>query len=74
MEKKTLEQIINHEKQHRHENGNYGIKACKEEILWESKYFKKSLFQLLEEYFNRANEDAFFNRTMVLACWELINE
>ena len=35
---------------------------------------KKSLFQLLEEYYNRAKVDVFFNQAMILACWELINE
>ena len=82
----TLEQIIEKEKTIRTENGDYGIKACKESILSEiarnEKYnlqnqtnkFTTSLYVLLERYVKRANEDVFFNKTMVLACWELIND
>lgn len=70
----TLGQIIEKEKQHRCENGSFGIRACKESILWDVEHFKKSLYLLLEEYVERANKDVFFNRAMVLACWELINE
>lgn len=29
---KTLEQILDYEKAHRHEDGEFGIKACKESI------------------------------------------
>lgn len=74
MEKVTLEQIIEKEKAHRHEGGDYGIKACKESIKREKEYKKCSLYTILEDYVKRANEDMFFNRAMVLACWELINE
>ena len=74
MKKKTLEQIIEDEKKYRHEDGMFGIKACKESIMIEVKYFKKSLYTLLEEYMKYANSDICFNRAMVLACWELINE
>ena len=82
---KTLEEIIKKEQERRTENGAYGIKACKESILehiefnkkWNEKNntntFNTSLYVLLEEYVKRANEDIFFNDTMVLACWELIN-
>jgi hypothetical protein len=70
----TLETILRIEKEHRQEDGEFGIKACKESIEFTVRYFKKSLYQLLEEYVLRANESAFFNRRMVLACWELINE
>ena len=70
----TLEQIIKSEKKNRREEGMFGIKACKESIEWDVKYSKKSLYMLLEEYVTRANEDVFFNKGMVLACWELINE
>lgn len=72
---KTLEQIIAKENETRNENGTFGVKACKESILFTLEYKKgATLFTLLEEYVKRANEDIFFNDTMVLACWELINK
>ena len=83
---KTLEQIIEKEKQIRHEGGDYGITACKESIIEEIKRHEKwnlqnqtnkyntSLYVMLEKYIKKANEDIFFNNAMVLACWELINE
>lgn len=70
----TLEQIIEAEKANRVEGGSFGIIACKEEILFSMKYSKKTLYQILEEYMESANNDIFFNKRMVLACWELINE
>lgn len=69
----TLEDILNEEREHRRETGQFGIIACKISIQWEVEYEKKTLFQLLEEYYNRATSDPFFNNTMVLACWEMIN-
>lgn len=72
--RKTLEQIIAKEKENRHEDGMFGINACKDHIKWWSKQYNESLYVLLEEYVRRSNEDSFFNRAMVLACWELINE
>lgn len=72
--KVTLEKILEKEKARRHEDGDFGIKACKESIEFQVKYFKQSLYQLLEEYVERANKDIFFNQAMVLACWEMINE
>lgn len=74
MEKMTLEEMIKHERERRFEEGNFGILACKDSIKFEVEYFKKNLFELLEQYYNRANESVFFNRQMVLACWEMINE
>lgn len=71
---KTLKEIIENEKKNRMENGSFGIKECKESIRFEMKYTHKSLFELLEKYVKRANEDMFFNKQMVLACWEMINE
>ena len=70
----TLEEILKKEKETRREEGMFGITACKESILSQMKLDKKSLFQLLEEYYNRAKVDVFFNQAMILACWELINE
>lgn len=70
----TLNEILEREKSHRTENGMFGIKACKESILNFKEFKNASLYQLLEEYVKRANEDVFFNKAMVLACWELINE
>ena len=72
--KMTLQQIIEKEQSKRTEGGAFGITACKECIKMEVELFGKSLFTQLEEFVKRANEDVFFNRAMVLACWELINE
>lgn len=77
--KKTLQQILEKEKKHRHADGIFGINACKEAIestlRIDNKYGgNKTLYTILEEYVKRANEDIFFNSAMVLACWELINE
>lgn len=75
----SLEQILEKEKANRHEEGDFGIKACKRSIKWQIEFEKKynkvdlSLYTLLERYVRRANEDKFFNDAMVLACWELIN-
>jgi hypothetical protein len=73
-EYKTLEQILEKEKTRRQEEGMFGIKACKESIIFEEKYFGKSYYQQLEEMVEKANTDIFFNTAMVLACWELINQ
>lgn len=72
--KMTLEQIINKEKRNRVEDGQFGVKACKESIKFNVEFFNENLYNLLEEYVQRANNDPFFNKAMVLACWELINE
>ena len=70
----TLEQIINKERTYRNETGLFGLDECKKAIQQEMKLFNKSLYQLLEEYVEKANNDIFFNKAMVLACWELINK
>ena len=75
---KTLEQILEEQKARRHEDGIYGIKACKESILNTIKYDKEllhketTLEELLDSYVERTNASVFFNSAMVLACWELI--
>ena len=74
MTKRTLEEIIAREKEVRTEGGMFGIAACKESIEFSVEYLHKNLFELLGEYYERANTDVFFNKAMVLACWELINE
>ena len=76
---KTLEEILKETKEHRHEDGQFGIKACKESIKNDLEISKKynegkTLFTLLENFYNRAVNDIFFNDLMVLACWEMINE
>lgn len=73
----TLEQIIKAEelntKKYK-DHGIYGIEECKKAIAWEIENEKTDLYVLLKEYVARANEDIFFNRRMVLACWQMINE
>ena len=73
--KKTLEEILEREKARRVEAGDYGITACKDHIKEvEMGLLKKDLYSLLKEYVDRANADIFFNKAMILAAWELINE
>lgn len=71
---RTLEEIIKKEQERRSESGMFGIAECKKAILNEVEYSKQSLYQLLEKYVDRSNEDCLFNSAMVLACWELINK
>ena len=71
---KTLEEILEKEKKSRHEDGQFGINACKESIKMARELFHESYYQQLEKFVKRANEDVFFNDAMVLACWELIND
>ena len=70
----TLQNILDNEKARRVEGGDYGITACKETIRADIERNKKSPYELLEEYTKRAQTDIFFNKTMVLAVWEIINE
>ncbi len=69
----TLEQIIAHEQEKRHEDGMFGIEECKDSIRFQKEVIGTSYFAQLEAYVDRANRDRFFNKAMVLACWELIN-
>ena len=78
MRKLTLEQLIEIGKT-APRNGNFGITSCKEEIKFFIEMCKRhgkerNLYELLGIYVERANNDVFFNATMVYACWELINE
>lgn len=74
MKNRTLEEIIRAEQSHRHEGGQFGINACKKSIRFSVEYLGENLADLLNEYVERANADAFFNKAMVLACWELMQE
>lgn len=86
MKKMSLQEILAKEKEKRTEGGMFGIRECKDSIKHhietnemlnrraQENVYPTSLYVLLEEYVNRANNDVFFNRAMVLACWELINE
>lgn len=74
MKSRTLEEIIRAEQSHRYEGGQFGINACKKSIRFSVEYLGENLADLLNEYVERANADAFFNKAMVLACWELMQE
>lgn len=74
MKKRTLEEIIKEEREHRQEGGAFGIAECKLAVRFDYEIERKSYYELLEEYVKCANEDVFFNKAMVLACWEIINE
>ena len=71
---KTLQQILDAERENMHAGGQFGMDACRNAVKSDLKYTKgATLFTLLEEYYGRCS-DAFFNKRMVLACWDLINE
>ena len=69
----TLEEILEYEKTRRNEDGMFGINACKDCIRF---YLDQGadLKSLLDNFVKRANEDMFFNKAMVLACWEMLEE
>ena len=74
----TLEQIIVSES-NAPKGGQFGLDACRQSILSQleiaEKYGdNKTLKTMLDEFVNRANNERFFNKTMVLACWQLIQE
>ncbi len=75
---KTIEEILEYQKAHRVEDGEYGLKACKECIEANLKYKQmprdKALYEMLCHYVYQTNVNIFFNSRMVLACWELINQ
>ena len=50
----------------------YGIEACKNTIKFKVEYFKQSLEEQLIEYEERAKTDITFNKTMIVACKELM--
>ena len=70
----TLQEIIKSENARRTEGGPFGISECKDSIKFMKEHCNQSYYSQLEEFVERANNDAFFNKAMVLACWELINE
>ena len=77
MKKMTLEQLLEVGKR-APLDGKSGLIACREEIkffidMCKRQGIEKSLYELLGVYVERANTDAFFNATMVYACWQLIN-
>ena len=76
--KMKIEEIIKREKSIRNEFGDFGISECKIEILRQLRFKQENdknydLFDLLRTFGKRAEDDIFFNRAMVLACWKLIN-
>lgn len=82
----TLQEILEKENKTRKEDGKFGIKDCKQSIvdyintnkyynnLYDTDKFETDLNNLLDYYVKLANHDTYFNQTMVLACYELINE
>lgn len=77
---KTLEEILEKTKNDG-KGGIFGIDACKESIEWSvenrirlnGETRQHALFELLQEYLDRAQDDILFNKTMIQACWQLIN-
>ena len=73
MKQRALQQILEDTK-NASKSGMFGLDACKEAIIFDRDFFHKSLYQQLEEYVKRANNEPLFNDNMVQACWQLINE
>lgn len=74
MKNRTLEEIIRAEQENRHEGGAFGIEACKRSVRFSKEELGEPYAEQLEKFVQRANEDVFFNKTMVLACYELMQE
>jgi len=74
MKNRTFEEIIRAEQENRHEGGMFGIEACKRSIRFSKEELGEPYAEQLEKFVQRANEDAFFNKAMVLACYELMQE
>lgn len=80
----TLEEILKDKSNH-YEDGIFGLKACRGSIvkdierhkewnlIYQTDKYPTNLYVLLEEFVNRANSDILFNKSMVVACWQLIN-
>lgn len=71
---KTLEEIIEEQNENRVEEGIFGLEQCKEFCLEELNVFGVDLNTQLKKYVELANNDKFFNKRMVLACYELIEK
>ena len=71
---KTLEEIIRDESTKARCLNGYKLDAFKSTVLDHMQHYHKTLPQLLEEYVARANKDIFFERGMVYACWQLIQD
>ena len=54
------------------QNGLFGIKACKESILWQEKFMKQPLSHQYIELVQRGMHELGFNLNMIVACEELI--
>lgn len=55
------------------QEGLFGIKACKEAIIWREKNMKESLASQYIELVQRGlNDEIGFNLMMIVACEELI--
>lgn len=54
------------------QEGDFGIRACKDSILWEERVMNKSLFEQYWDMIRRASYDYFFNFNMIVACEELM--
>lgn len=67
---KTLEQILEHEKEHRHEDGEYGIKACKESIIEEINRHEK--WNSVSGTYEELNNAPKYNTSLFVLLEELV--
>lgn len=74
MKKMSLREMLRKEQENRVEGGMFGIAECKQSIEFRRKISGKTLEELLDEYYERACTDIYFNRAMLLACYEMICE
>ena len=53
---------------------DFSLQACKESVKFDVEVLKKNPFELLGRYIVRAEQDIFFNETMIYAVKEYIAE
>lgn len=75
IDKAVLREILERQQADRVEGGMFGITECKKAIQFNLDIDKKeSLGHLLQGYVERVQKDVFFNKQMVLACWEMMDQ
>lgn len=62
----TIEEMLSEANKVRHDDGAYGVNACRNEIRG------KNYEKLFREFYIKSNVDFFFNKNMLLACYEFI--
>lgn len=56
------------------QEGQFGLKECKKQIIWEMNFYNKSLQEIYCEKIKRGLTERLFNLNMIIACEQLLNE